>query len=79
MVKRTAEEMGELFCAYVAKDEDRRVFLFENKPKIKGLGDGYWGSEVGNIIDITELVEPPEGDWKTLVYCPRKKKGKRRK
>ena len=45
---------------YVARDENNYLYLYTNKPKKSS--DGYWYSEKGDVMDISDLAFP-EVKW----------------
>ena len=45
---------------YVARDENDCLYLYTNKPKKSS--DGYWYSEKGDVMDISEFAFP-EVKW----------------
>ena len=61
---------------YVARDENNYLYLYTNKPKKSS--DGYWYSEKGDVMDISDLAFP-EVKWsdpepRELVLKPINKK-----
>lgn len=67
MIRRTPQEIADFFGCYVAQDDERNWWIYENKPVL----DGDCWLTGGKSDEITRyLVETPEDHVWTKIYSP---------
>lgn len=69
MIKRTPQEISDFFGCYVAQDDERNWWIYENKPFLDG---DCWQSD-GKCFEVEEYlieIDVPEDHIWTKVYSP---------
>lgn len=71
MIKRSPQEIADIFQCYVAMDRNGEWNIYENRPAIKN-GMSFWVADSGFDAEINKVLleVPADHDW-THLYEPR--------